>query len=111
MLAHRLVITDICRRFDWRAIFGNDNPVELDLGAGDGGFAITYAQQHPEVNLLAVERLQVLGAWERLKACPAEDCEWAFFDVSRNRSRTWCSMEECGNRAKTRRYRRRKGSG
>jgi tRNA (guanine-N7-)-methyltransferase len=57
MVAHRLLVTDICRRFDWREIFGNDHPVELDLGAGDGGFAIAYAQQHPEINLLAVERL------------------------------------------------------
>lgn len=60
--------------------------------------------------LLAVERLQAAGEWPRLKACPAEDCEWAFYDTSRNRSRTWCSMEECGNRAKTRRYRRRRSS-
>jgi tRNA (guanine-N7-)-methyltransferase len=52
-----IVLTDICRRLDWREIFGNDHPVELDLGAGDGGFALAYAQQHPEVNLLAVERL------------------------------------------------------
>ncbi len=37
--------------------FGNDHPVELDLGAGDGGFALAYAKQHPEINLLAVERL------------------------------------------------------
>jgi tRNA (guanine-N7-)-methyltransferase len=54
---HRLVVTDLCRRFDWREIFGNQNPVELDLGAGDGGFAIAYAQQHPGINLVAVERL------------------------------------------------------
>jgi tRNA (guanine-N7-)-methyltransferase len=52
-----VVIEDICRRFDWRELFGNDHPVELDLGAGDGGFALAYAQQHPEINLLAVERL------------------------------------------------------
>ena len=58
--------------------------------------------------LLAVERVQALGEWSRLKACPASDCQWAFFDSSRNRSRTWCSMDVCGNRAKTRRYRRRK---
>lgn len=50
-------IEDICARFDWAKLFGNDNPVELDLGAGDGGFAIAYAKQHPEINLLAVERL------------------------------------------------------
>ena len=47
------------------------------------------------------------GTWERLKACAAEDCQWAFYDTSRNRSRTWCSMEVCGNRAKTRAYRAR----
>jgi tRNA (guanine-N7-)-methyltransferase len=54
---HRLVVTDLCRRFDWREIFDNDRPVELDLGAGDGGFTVAYAQQHSDVNLLAVERL------------------------------------------------------
>jgi tRNA (guanine-N7-)-methyltransferase len=52
-----VVLADICARLDWRELFGNDNPVELDLGAGDGGFALAYAKQHPETNLLAVERL------------------------------------------------------
>jgi predicted RNA-binding Zn ribbon-like protein len=60
--------------------------------------------------LLAVERLQSHGAWPRLKACPDETCQWAFYDATRNRSRTWCSMEECGNREKTRRYRTRKSA-
>ena len=54
---HRILILDPCVRFDWRAIFGNEYPVELDLGAGDGGFALAYAQEHPQSNLLAVERL------------------------------------------------------
>ena len=54
---HRLSIDDPCRRFVWREIFGNDHPVELDLGAGDGGFALAYAAAHPGINLLAVERL------------------------------------------------------
>lgn len=61
--------------------------------------------------LLALERLQSSGAWPRLKACTDDGCQWAFFDATRNRSRTWCSMEECGNREKTRRYRARKLSG
>jgi predicted RNA-binding Zn ribbon-like protein len=47
------------------------------------------------------------GTWRRLKACPAEDCRWAFYDHSRNRSGTWCEMGECGNRAKARRFRER----
>lgn len=58
--------------------------------------------------LLAIERLQAQGAWPRLKACTDDGCQWAFYDTTRNRSRTWCSMEECGNREKTRRYRSRK---
>jgi len=57
--------------------------------------------------LAAVADIQCAGTWDRLKACAAEDCQWAFYDSSRNHSRTWCSMEVCGNRAKTRAYRAR----
>ena len=46
------------------------------------------------------------GSWIRLKAC--RNCHWAFYDESRNRSAAWCSMQLCGNRLKTRAYRRRK---
>jgi len=47
------------------------------------------------------------GSWERLKACPEHTCHWAFFDHSKNRSGTWCTMRVCGNRAKARAYRER----
>jgi predicted RNA-binding Zn ribbon-like protein len=48
------------------------------------------------------------GTWRRLKAC--RNCRWSFYDRSPNRSATWCSMQLCGNRTKTRAYRRRKGT-
>ena len=54
-----------------------------------------------------VARAQAEGTWARLKACPADACGWAFYDHSRNRSRTWCTMSVCGNRAKARSYRAR----
>jgi predicted RNA-binding Zn ribbon-like protein len=57
--------------------------------------------------LAAAARLAVLGDWDRVKICPADDCRWAFFDRSRNRSRTWCSMRVCGNREKARAWRER----
>ena len=57
--------------------------------------------------LAIIARAQADGTWERMKACRAEDCRWAFYDRSRNRSRAWCSMSECGNRAKARSYRAR----
>ena len=47
------------------------------------------------------------GSWQRVKACRADDCRWAFYDRSRNRSGVWCDMAVCGNRAKVRAYRRR----
>ncbi len=47
------------------------------------------------------------GTWRRLKACRDTSCRWAFYDHSKNRSSAWCTMAECGNRAKTRTYRRR----
>jgi predicted RNA-binding Zn ribbon-like protein len=51
------------------------------------------------------------GTWERLKACSALDCQWAFYDRSKNRSGRWCSMQTCGNRTKTRAYRTRRRAG
>jgi len=51
------------------------------------------------------------GTWERLKACPEDKCEWAFYDWSKNRSATWCDMATCGNRAKARAYRQRRQRG
>jgi predicted RNA-binding Zn ribbon-like protein len=49
------------------------------------------------------------GTWTRLKAC--RNCHWSFYDYSPNRSATWCSMQLCGNRKKTRAYRARRGGG
>jgi predicted RNA-binding Zn ribbon-like protein len=46
------------------------------------------------------------GSWGRLKAC--RNCAWSFHDYSPNRSAAWCSMQLCGNRTKTRAYRRRR---
>ena len=37
-----------------------------------------------------------------LRECAAEECEWLFLDTSKNHSRRWCSMKECGNRSKAR---------
>lgn len=54
-----------------------------------------------------VARAMTDGTWERMKACRAEDCRWAYLDTAKNASRAWCSMSSCGNRAKMRTYRAR----
>jgi len=59
---------------------------------------------HDAADLLTSEALTRVGQ------CRDARCGWLFLDRSRNRSRRWCSMEDCGNRAKARRhYRRRRG--
>lgn len=50
------------------------------------------------VNLLTSEELHAV------RMCASEDCNWLFLDTSKNRSRRWCDMKSCGNRAKARRH-------
>lgn len=72
-----------------------DGQVELSASTAAGFIAAAAAK-------VAIE-----GRIDRVKICPADDCRWAFYDTSRNRSRQWCSMEVCGNRAKARAHRER----
>jgi len=39
-----------------------------------------------------------------LHVCASDTCRWLFLDTSKNRTRRWCDMKICGNRAKARRY-------
>lgn len=61
--------------------------------------------------LAIIARAIADGTWQRLKACPADTCRWAFYDASRNRSAVWCDMRVCGNRAKVRGFRERSRDG
>lgn len=72
------------------------------------------SEQRRELSLAAAAFLSGLRLFEparleRIKVCP--NCHWLYFDESRNRSRRWCDMSVCGNRAKAQRYYRRKGNG
>jgi predicted RNA-binding Zn ribbon-like protein len=45
----------------------------------------------------------------RLRQCHGEHCGWFFLDASRGGTRHWCDMRDCGNRAKVKRFRERRG--
>jgi predicted RNA-binding Zn ribbon-like protein len=57
--------------------------------------------------LLIIRDAQRDGTWQRLKACANDDCQWAFYDRSRNHGGTWCEMASCGNKLKNRAFRAR----
>ncbi len=52
----------------------------------------------------------VSGELKKLKICADATCGWVFLDKSRNNSRRWCDMKDCGNRAKATRFYKRKRS-
>jgi predicted RNA-binding Zn ribbon-like protein len=83
------------------------------LGGGDeatlepavGGAAAALGRLLAAVHLAVAD-----GTWHRLKACRLDNCRWAFWDASKNRSGSWCSMKSCGNKAKASAYRARQRS-
>ncbi|MGM7722214.1 CGNR zinc finger domain-containing protein [Metabacillus sp. Hm71] len=58
----------------------------------------------PPILQSAVDLLVSKSDLKRVKRCEGDLCGWLFYDTSRNRSRRWCSMADCGNRAKARRF-------
>jgi len=46
----------------------------------------------------------------KIHQCEGDNCGWLFMDCSKNHSRRWCDMRDCGNRAKVRRHRKRQKS-
>ncbi len=82
-----------------RIVFDGTRPrLTPTVGGARGGLARL---------LVAVADAEADDAWVRLKLCINDECAWAFYDSSKNRSRHWCSMRSCGNRQKTRTYRAR----
>ena len=76
-----------------------DGHLDLYPAAGSrNGLANVVSELHA---LAQTDRL------DRLKVCASDECAWVFYDRSKPANRRWCSSTLCGNRAKTRHYRRR----
>lgn len=52
----------------------------------------------------SAEELLTSGEVSLVRECGADTCSWLFLDHSRNKSRRWCDMKTCGNRAKAKRH-------
>lgn len=101
-----------------------DSPAQIDtLNNLAGNAPLTVRFQHdglptlqPDISGIdgVIARLvgivftaMIDGSWGRLKACRNERCQKAFYDISKNRSGSWCSMTGCGSRFKASVYRQR----
>ena len=85
----------------------------LRLQAAGAGQPLTWQETAGPLDRLrhAIARdaadLLTSGDFKRLKRCPGEHCGWLFYDGSKNGTRRWCVMEDCGTRAKVKRFRAR----
>ncbi|PCG81195.1 hypothetical protein CIB93_36730 [Streptomyces sp. WZ.A104] len=80
--------------YDWHVHYFSPDASLADHLAADCGMALAF--------------IIVAGEQERLRRCEAPDCGHAFVDLSRNRSRRYCSSRTCGNRLHVAAYRARR---
>ncbi|MGW4224604.1 CGNR zinc finger domain-containing protein [Streptomyces bauhiniae] len=82
-------------------------PLLVTVDDTDGSATLAPADTGPLLSRIAaaVAGALVEGTWQRLKACEAPTCHWAYYDRSPAGRSRWCSMQVCGARAKMRRYR------
>jgi len=86
-LAHsRLALSEGGLRWDW-----DSHPDKLD--------SVIWPVVRSAVDLMTSEALKRVG-----QCADEKGCGWLFWDSSRNRSRRWCAMSDCGNRSKVRRF-------
>jgi predicted RNA-binding Zn ribbon-like protein len=82
----------------------------LTLAVSDGGAVVLEPAPGSSALSRVLAQMVALaetGRLARLKTCASEECRWIFFDRSKPSNRHWCSSARCGNRQKTRAYRRR----
>jgi predicted RNA-binding Zn ribbon-like protein len=85
-------------------------PARTRLAHFDGGYAWHVEPRRVSASTLlapvlwSAADLMVAGEREQLRQCANEKCLWLFLDESKSRTRRWCDMASCGNRAKARRH-------
>jgi predicted RNA-binding Zn ribbon-like protein len=103
---HGALDTAAARRFDREA-----RTAPLRVRAAGGRLELSSNAAGLDAALATIvgvlARADANGSLGRLKVCANDVCRWAYWDGSRNRSGTWCTMAVCGNRIKGRAFRRR----
>jgi predicted RNA-binding Zn ribbon-like protein len=91
-------------RFPLQVIASRERELDLRpvVGRATSGLGGVLAQ---------LVRLSDSGRMDRVKICDSDECRWVFYDRSKPGNRRWCSSDRCGNREKTRTYRKRHRTG
>jgi predicted RNA-binding Zn ribbon-like protein len=89
---------------------GARSPLAVQFDAGNAALAPLVRGIDGAIAALLATVYEAMrdGTFQRLKRCPGDGCPHTFYDSSRNRTGTWCSMSVCGNRTKVRSYQSRR---
>jgi predicted RNA-binding Zn ribbon-like protein len=88
-------------------------PLRRRVSRARDGFSVEFVPERRDWRWvraeIAASFAEVLeqGEWERIKVCANGECQWAFYDESKNRRRRWCGAASCGDLDKVRRFRER----
>ena len=70
---------------NWNEVFGNDKPIHVEIGCGKGSFIVGMAKQHPDVNFIAIEKVEDVIVMAMEKAIANEVGNVRFMDLDAER--------------------------
>lgn len=67
----------------WKSVFGNDNPIHIEIGCGKGDFAIGMAKAYPDINFIAIEKFEsvLIRASEKALECDLPNLRLVHYDA------------------------------
>lgn len=83
---------------------------QSQIVTGEKGFSWEWQTSSPRLDRMLwpiykdAAELLTSDQLGRVRSCSDSRCGWLFMDTTRNRSRRWCDMKDCGNRAKVKRH-------
>ena len=70
---------------NWNKVFGNDNPIHVEIGCGKGSFIVGMAKMYPNVNFIAIEKVEDVIVMAMEKAIASEVNNVRFMDLDAER--------------------------
>lgn len=64
-----IILNPKAYRGKWQTLFGNDNPIHIEIGMGKGQFIIENAKRYPNINFIGIEKFDsvIVRAVEKLE--------------------------------------------
>lgn len=78
------ILEPMAEKGRWHLIFGNENPIHIEIGMGKGQFIMKLAKEHPDINYIGIERYSsvLLRALQKMEIEPLPNIRFLCMDAS-----------------------------